>query len=129
VARRAPDGRPISERHELTAGQSRVFGPGLRALCQQRRVGHRGKHPRLPRRRAANAPVPPGRTWWPSSPLGQRSPVLTENGREFFNTVKEKPAEMCPLRTSKSPCAGSLVRSPHNSPGGANLTLRWPPWP
>jgi predicted metal-dependent enzyme (double-stranded beta helix superfamily) len=28
VARRAPDGRPISERHELTAGQSRVFGPG-----------------------------------------------------------------------------------------------------
>lgn len=28
VARRAPDGRAITEAHPLTAGQSRVFGPG-----------------------------------------------------------------------------------------------------
>lgn len=28
VARRAPDGRAVSERHPLVAGQSRVFGPG-----------------------------------------------------------------------------------------------------
>lgn len=28
VARRAPDGRAVTELHALTAGQSRVFGPG-----------------------------------------------------------------------------------------------------
>ncbi|MFD8497561.1 cysteine dioxygenase [Amycolatopsis sp. NPDC059657] len=28
VARRAPDGRAITEAHKLAAGQSRVFGPG-----------------------------------------------------------------------------------------------------
>jgi predicted metal-dependent enzyme (double-stranded beta helix superfamily) len=28
VARRAPDGRAVNERHTLVAGQSRVFGPG-----------------------------------------------------------------------------------------------------
>lgn len=28
VVRRAPGGRVLAERHELTAGQSRVFGPG-----------------------------------------------------------------------------------------------------
>jgi predicted metal-dependent enzyme (double-stranded beta helix superfamily) len=28
VARRAPDGRTVSESHTLTAGRSRVFGPG-----------------------------------------------------------------------------------------------------